>query len=57
MNYILVIWTVVAFNTPSYKPLHEYDWRPIGGFLNVQRCEEAARQLGKKAAEFRCLQV
>lgn len=61
MTYILVIWTVVAMNTNHTK----YDWRPIGEFhmeegrygqkTALQMCEEAARQLGLKAENYRCV--
>ena len=62
MTYILVIWTVVA-GMASPK----YDWRPLGEFhmeegrygpgqkTALQMCEEAARQLGLKAENYRCV--
>jgi hypothetical protein len=61
MTYILMIWTVVAMNNHDIK----YDWRPLGEFhmeggrMNkktaLQMCEEAARELGPKTENYRCV--
>lgn len=70
MEYILVIWTVVAIQgqgTGNYNMYREHDWRPIGvfqkdttqgfnaGASGLERCEEAARQLNIKADKYRCV--
>jgi hypothetical protein len=65
MIYILVIWTAVAGGVrPNYSGLEvQRDWRPIGEFHNSphagknaqQMCEDAARQLGLKSENYRCI--
>ena len=68
MTYILMIWTVVAMAGDRHYQAKAYDWRPIGEFYNgefhnpryndpdaKQRCEEAARQLGLKTENYRCV--
>lgn len=63
MTYILVIWTVVAMNGVYIKS----DWRPIGEFHHedsrigenkktpLQMCEDAAKVLGIKPENYRCV--
>ena len=60
MTYILIIWTVVA----CVPAVCKYDWRPVGEFhqevlerkISAQEmCENAARQLGLKTNEYRCV--
>jgi hypothetical protein len=66
MIYILVIWTVVgAGGYGKNADLARYDWRPLGEFhLEEGRlgkksaremCEDAARQLGLKTKNYRCV--
>lgn len=57
MNYILVIWTVVAMNGGGASSSKEIkmDWRPIGDFSHVESCKEAARLMNIHEANFRCL--
>ena len=64
MIYILVIWTVVAGGVrPIYIGMElQRDWRPIGEFHATidpktaqQMCEDAARQLGLKQENYRCI--
>jgi hypothetical protein len=69
MIYILLIWTVVGASDSRGGPMKSYhDWRPLGefqaevsniGFQNgktaQQMCEEAARQLGLKSENYRCV--
>lgn len=57
MNYILVIWTVVAMNGGGGSSTKEIkmDWRPIGEFQRIEGCQEGARVLGLTAERFRCL--
>lgn len=63
MTYILMIWTIVACG--DIRLGCKRDWRSIGEFHlshtqtgvtdGLQRCQEAARQLGIKAENFRCV--
>ncbi len=57
MNFILVIWTVVAIHGSQYgtENYPRMDWRPIGEFKGEQACQEAARLLVKNKDQFRCL--
>lgn len=66
MTYILVIWTIVAVQgtgTGNHNMHRDLDWRPIGEFHNapdagknaLQMCTDAARQLGLKYENYRCL--
>lgn len=64
MTYILMIWTVVAMAGDRFYQAKAYDWRPIGEYhqdnwerkYNAQEmCEQAARQLGLKAENYRCV--
>lgn len=63
MTYILMIWTVVAMSNYHTKS----DWRPIGEFhyedgrigenkkTPLQMCEAAAKELGIKSIDYRCV--
>jgi hypothetical protein len=61
MTYILVIWTVIAMNGVYTKS----DWRPIGEFHHEdnrignktpkEMCEDAAKVLGIKPENYRCV--
>ena len=64
MTYILMIWTVVAMAGDRHYQSKAYDWRPIGEYHQdnwerkydaKQMCEEAARQLGLKSDNYRCI--
>ena len=65
MIYILMIWTVVAAAGDRHYQGKTYDWRPIAEFHSEegriglktaqQMCEEAARQLGMKSENYRCI--
>jgi hypothetical protein len=68
MTYILMIWTVVAMAGDRYYQAKAHDWRPIGEFqaetgksgphlgkTAQEMCEEAARQLGLKSQNYRCV--
>jgi hypothetical protein len=67
MEYILVIWTIVASAGNQFNTHDKYDWRPIGvfqkdttqgfngGASGLERCEEAARQLNINADRYRCV--
>jgi hypothetical protein len=61
MTYILMIWTVVAMAGDRHVQQKAYDWRPIGEFHDFSadsgqgKCEEAARQLGLKTGNYRCV--
>lgn len=71
MIYSLFIWTTVAAfgqGTGAYGTKQFKDWRPLGefqaellnsGFQNgktaQQMCEDAARQLGLKSENYRCI--
>jgi hypothetical protein len=52
-TYILMLWTVVAMNRSYVKT----DWRPIGEFYGQQLCENAAKELGVKPTEYRCVRA
>jgi hypothetical protein len=66
MTYILYIWTVVAIagdhNGISKQAM---DWRPIGEYSRstftnedigpAEKCYNAAKQLGLKSENFRCV--
>lgn len=65
MTYILMIWTVVGFAgagtqySSGWKK--EHDWRPLGAFETSpasngrELCEAAAKQLGLKYENYRCV--
>lgn len=65
MIYILLIWTVVGASAPGGSMKAYYDWRPVGEFhmeegrigkkTAREMCEDAARQLGLKAENYRCV--
>lgn len=65
MTYILMIWTVVAMAGDRHYQAKAYDYRPIGEFhmeegrmgkkTAQEMCEEAARQLGLKTDNYRCV--
>jgi len=63
MTYILVIWTVVAMAGDRHYQTKAMDWRPIGEFYNstdtgknaLEMCTDAARQLGLKYENYRCV--
>lgn len=63
MTYILMIWTVVAMAGDRHYQAKATDWRPIGEFHNThtadynaqEKCETAARQLGLKSDQYRCV--
>ena len=65
MTYILMIWTVVAMAGDRHYQAKAYDWRPLGEFhledgrMNKitakEMCEEAARNLGLKIEQYRCV--
>lgn len=57
MEYILVIWTIVA----SSNYVNAKDWRPMGEFKSLQSCTEAGHTLvvrsniPESTNHFRCL--
>jgi hypothetical protein len=64
--YILMIWTVVGVgDAKGSRTVIKYDWRPLGEFhleegrINkktaLQMCEDAAKQLGLKYENYRCV--
>lgn len=65
MTYILMIWTVVAMAGDRFHQAKAYDWRPISEFHSsgygesnadvLAKCEAAARQLGLKSENYRCV--
>ena len=69
MIYILMIWTVVGVGASDKSAnVIKLDWRPLGefhaetnshGFQNgktaQQMCDDAARQLGLKSENYRCI--
>lgn len=64
MIYILMIWTTVAATTvPGSSITVQRDWRPLGEFYHhgdgtksaKQMCEDAAKELGLKIENFRCV--
>ena len=65
MIYTLYLWTVVAMAGDRFHQAKGMDWRPIGEFHTVQEidrkvsgfelCEHAARQLGLKSENYRCV--
>lgn len=66
MIYILLIWTVVGASDSRGGNMHAYrDWRPLGEFhmeegrmgkkSALEMCEDAARQLGLKNGNYRCV--
>jgi hypothetical protein len=67
MTYILMIWTVVGFAGMSHSTATKMDWRPLGEFYNEadrtaqgfktakEMCEKAARELGLKTENYRCV--
>lgn len=64
MTYILMIWTVVAMGGDRHYQDKAHDWRPLGEFHMVDQgrtkkalemCEDAARQLGLKTENYRCI--
>ena len=68
MIYILMIWTVVGVGGDRHYTTTKIDWRPLGEFqaelsnsgfqdskTAQQMCEDAARQLGLKSDNYRCI--
>lgn len=60
MTYILMIWTVVAMAGDRHYQNKAMDWRPLGEFQSTSHtskelCEDAARQLGLKSENYRCV--
>lgn len=66
MIYILLIWTVVGASDSRGGVMKAYhDWRPLGEFhmedgrMNKisakEMCEQAARELGLKTENYRCV--
>ena len=68
MAYILMIWTVVGFAGAGTQYSRDWkterDWRPLGEFHQddwerkysaQQMCEQAAKQLGLKTENYRCV--
>lgn len=67
MTYILVIWTVVSMAGDRHQQYKAMDWRPIGEFhyergatapgfkTPLEMCTDAARQLGLKYENYRCV--
>jgi len=62
MIYILMIWTTVAMVGDRHGVhTRTNDWRSLGEFHNTaftdgrQLCEDAARQLGLKTENYRCV--
>ena len=66
--YILLIWTVVGASDSRGGQMKAYrDWRPLGEFhmedgrlgqsyrTPKQMCEDAARELGLKSENYRCV--
>ena len=63
MIYTLFIWTVIACG--DIRLGCKYDWRPIGEFISINEvngrtdakamCEDAARQMGMKVENYRCI--
>ena len=66
MIYILMIWTVVGVGAADKSAnVIKLDWRPLGEFHReedrmgkktaLEMCEAAARQLGLKSDNYRCI--
>jgi len=67
MTYILMIWTVVAMAGDRHHQNKAMDWRPLGEFHSerdargpgvkpaLEMCTDAARQLGLKYENYRCV--
>ena len=61
MIYTLYIWTVIAMAGDRHVQQKAYDWRPVGEFYDFnagngqEKCEAAARQLGLKTENYRCV--
>lgn len=64
MIYILLIWTVVGHGGMAHSTTSKHDWRPLGEFhyedsgrgkTAKQMCESAARELGLKTENYRCV--
>ena len=68
MIYILMIWTVVGIGGDRHYTNTKIDWRSLGEFHSEtnshgfqvgktaqQMCEDAAKQLGLKSENYRCI--
>lgn len=60
MIYTLFLWTVVAATTYNSNHTVYHDWRVSGEFTTMSAngkdlCEQAARELGLKINEYRCV--
>ena len=64
MIYTLMIWTVVGVGASDKSAnVIKLDWRPLGEFYTSvdvgkngrEMCEDAARQLGLKYENYRCV--
>jgi hypothetical protein len=61
MSYILYIWTAVAMAGDRHYQTKAMDWRPIGEYVSAndvggaEKCHNAAKQLGLKPENYRCV--
>ena len=57
MTTYLYVWVVTAmtFSTSGYVHSRNMSWQNFGTFHNIYACQKAARNLGLKQEEFRCI--
>lgn len=57
MVYALVIWTVVAMSGANAgNPAVSYDWRLLTEHRTLEKCEQAAKQLGY-TKDYKCVSI
>lgn len=57
MGYALVIWTIVAMSGANAgNPAVSYDWRLLTEHRTLEKCEQAAKQLGY-TKDYKCVSI
>lgn len=57
MTYALVIWTVIAMSgSNAGNPAVSHDWRLLTEHRSLEKCEQAAKQLGY-TKDYKCVAI
>ncbi len=57
MNFVLVIYTVVAMSGSNASLVQARDWRPVANFSTVEFCNDAAHLMGISSERYRCVRL
>ena len=57
MNFVLVIYTIVAMSGSNASLVQARDWRSVASFSSTELCKEAARDMGISNERYRCLRL